>query len=333
MPKFLIFLGNFYKIFFNFLSLCLLPSLFAIIFLDISLRSLGYGYMWGWEVDKITRHPHPSDNFRGQPNVKDHNEYGFRGNFKSSNDSFNVAFFGGSTAYFGNPPIIEIVRNNLIQEGININVFNFGSVASNHSQHVRRLLDFSDKIKLDLVIFYGGGNETLQPVRYDPRPGYPYNFFFRNELSPFIQTMLKYSSILATIDIHTGGKISGLKIIRDSEFTPQWPDKIINNYWRDLSIANNLSQNLIQPNYCFQTKFVSILQPLKPSLKLEKDVWDKLVESSKLFDRKWTHLDLSMINDIEFNDIFHVNQISKERIASNISPIVKEFFQKECKKK
>ena len=34
MPNFLIFLGNFYKIFFNFLSLCLLPSLFAIIFLD-----------------------------------------------------------------------------------------------------------------------------------------------------------------------------------------------------------------------------------------------------------------------------------------------------------
>lgn len=58
-----------------------------------------------------------------------------------------------------------------------------------------------------------------------------------------------------------------------------------------------------------------------------------MVESSRLFDRNWRHLDLSMINDIEFTDYVHVTQDSKEKIARRISPIAKEIFQKECKKK
>ena len=33
-----------------------------------------------------------------------------------------------------------------------------------------------------------------------------------------------------------------------------------------------------------------------------------MVESSRLFDRNWRHLDLSMINDIEFTDYVHVTQ-------------------------
>ena len=60
---------------------------------------------------------------------------------------------------------------------MNVGVYNFGSVSSNHSQHVHRLIEFSDRYSFDLVIFYGGGNETFQYANYDPRPGYPYIFF------------------------------------------------------------------------------------------------------------------------------------------------------------
>ena len=43
--------------------------------------------------------------------------------------------------------------------------FNFSSVSSNHNQHLHRLLKYTD-LNFDLVIFYGGFNETIQTYLY-----------------------------------------------------------------------------------------------------------------------------------------------------------------------
>ena len=40
------------------------------------------------------------------------------------------------------------------------------------------LVEFVLTSKVDLVIFYGGWNETVAQAAYDPRPGYPLNFFY-----------------------------------------------------------------------------------------------------------------------------------------------------------
>ena len=200
-----------FKIIINYLT----PIIITLIILDISLSLAGFGYPTNYEEEKLERSPHPTDVFRGKPNVRDHNEFGFRGDFINSQDSFNVAFFGGSTGYNGDPTIIEIVKQNLLSKKIKINVFNFSSVASSHSQHTHRLLEFSDQINLDLVIFYGGGNETIQYLNFDPRPGYPYNFYFRNELNPLKQVLIRYSSIIGIIEYYSGGIISGLKKIKN----------------------------------------------------------------------------------------------------------------------
>ena len=310
----------------------LIPTMIVVILVDISLSLVGFGYPPHYKHENLQRFPHPADTFRGKPNVLDHNEFGFRGEFRNSKDSFNVAMFGGSTTYLGNPPIIEIVRDELLKQNININVFNFGSISSNHSQHVHRLLDFSDRLNLDLVIFYGGWNEVVNYTNYDSRPGYPYNFFFRNELNPLLQSLIRYSSIVGTFDMLTNGSISGLKLIREATILsdPEWSNKLIINYWRDLKLANNITAKIIKPNYCNKTNFVSIIQPGKVPQRA-KEVWKKLIESSNLVDYNWQHVDLSIMKDkLDFTDLSHLKQASREIMAQEFLKIAKKTFLEKC---
>ena len=302
-----------------------------ILTLDVILRLFGFGYPIHFEQENIERFPHPGDTFRGKPNVLDHNEFGFRGVFGESAETLNVAIFGGSTVYNGAPPIIELVRSTLERDGLKVNVYNFGSVSSNHSQHVYRLLDFSDRFSFDFVIFYGGVNESIQYGYYDARPGaYPYNFFFRNELNPFLQFLLRYSSILGTVDQNTGA-ISGLKAIRAVSKNPDWLDQVVNNYWRDLAQGFKLTKNLVQPNVCAEPIFLSVMQPAIPSRELDRRLWLKLLESQKNAPREWLHIDLSTLdNDLEFTDFVHITQASRAIVADRIATLVKKIYQENC---
>ena len=324
-----------FKIIINFSKIVIkniLLFFLLVFFLDFTLSLLGFGHRTSYNQENIERYPYPSDGFRGKPNASNHNQYGFRGDFISSIDSFNVAIFGGSTTYNGAPPIIDMVGENLKNKGLKISTFNFGSISSNHSQHVHRLLDFSDKFKFDLIIFYGGGNETLQYVSTDPRPGYPYNFFFRNELNPLIQSLLRYSSILGTIDIYTDGFISGLKNLKKETQISGWKNDIVSNYWRDLTLANSITSNIVKPNICSRSKFLSVLQPLNPHSALEVSVWTRLVESQTKFNNSFEHLDLSKLSDnIVFTDPVHVTQPSRKLIAAELSSVVEKMITDWCK--
>ena len=317
----------------KFSTIFIIPSLIALLVLDFGLGLIGFGYPSHYDQENIERFPTPSDTFRGKPSVRDHNSFGFRGEFDDSPQGYNVAIFGGSTTYNGTPPIINLVVNKLEAEGISVDSFNFGSVSSNHSQHVHRLLEFSDRYRFDLVIFYGGGNETLQYASYDPRPGYPFNFFFRNELAPWKQLLLQKSSILGTVDIYTGGLISGLSLLRKEHLDAQWINKIVNNYWRDLGLANLISQEIIKPQRCSSTNFLSVLQPGNPSTNLQIDVWNALLLSQKVRSSKstWYHLDLSHLQpSISFTDIIHVTQKSKEIIANHLARDVSKILRTRC---
>ena len=312
----------------RFFILYVMPTVLAIILLDVSLGVIGFGYPSHYEQENIERFPNPSDTFRGKPNARDHNEFGFRGKFSGSSESYNVAIFGGSTTYNGDPPIIEMVRNIITDEGINIEVFNFGSVSSNHTQHVHRLLEFSDRFRFDLVIFYGGGNETLQYASYDPRPGHPYNFFFRYELNPLMQSVLRYSSILGTVDQFTGGSLSGLKAIKSATLDSNWSVDVVENYWRDLNLANNLVSELVEPNVCSSPTFLSITQPGNPGTQLSSLVWDQLIESVGRFNGSWRHMDFSiMAPNVDFTDSIHLTQKSRAVIANKIAKIVGEVYR------
>ena len=309
------------------------PIFISVVVLDVTLSLMGFGYPSHYNQENIERFPSPYDSFKGKPNAMDHNEFGFRGDFNNNIGIYNVAIYGGSTTYHGNPPIIELIANKLLTQDVNIEVLNFGSVSSNHSQHVHRLIEFSDRYNFDLVIFYGGGNETLQYTLYDPRPGYPYNFFFRNELAAWKQVMLRISSILGSIDLYSGGIISGLRDLRRIHIDSNWKNEIVINYWRDLSLASSISESIVKPKICKTTQFLSVMQPGNPSTELQKDVWNSLLSSQHDFNfsSNWHHADLTSLgSSVQFTDIIHVTQQSRVLIANEMAKKVREILLSDC---
>ena len=147
-----------------------------VVFDTIVLRLfLGYGYPRHYKEDNIKRFPAPYVMFTGKPNIRDHNEFGFRGaSFKDadSND-LRIAFFGGSSGYNGNPSIAKVVEKEL-NKITNVDVFvaNYSVTSSNHRQHLHGIIEYLPKYRPDIVIFYGGYNELIVTGKYDPRPGY-----------------------------------------------------------------------------------------------------------------------------------------------------------------
>ena len=154
-------------------------------------------FNYGKEDETFRRYPSPYDMFRGKPNQKFkfvNNKFGFRGDEirHIEDQKLVIGFFGGSTGYNGRPPIIDIIAELLTKDRRPNRVYNFSSTSSNHSQHLHRLIEFME-YPFDVIIFYGGGNETEGYYYYDPRPNYPYNFYYKNELNSFSKIILENS--------------------------------------------------------------------------------------------------------------------------------------------
>ena len=201
--------------------------------------------------------------FSGKPLFKDHNAQGFRGNnfINKESDVYQIAFFGGSTGYNGSPPIPDLIDINL-NNHFKTKVYNFSSVSSNHNQHLHRLLKYSH-LNFDLVIFYGGYNETIQTYLYDPRPGYPFNYWIRDELSKVKYLLLKYSSIYAEYEKQTGNVTKLNEIKKNINYPKEvWIESLFKNYFNTLQKANNLSQKLINSNKCEIVNFIAFYQPI-----------------------------------------------------------------------
>ena len=321
------FLNKFRNLVFYFFS-----TLFVIIILDFYIfKKFGHGFPSSVSEEKFERSPSPYDMFSGKPSYKDHNNLGFRGNAFLNNDknTYQIAFFGGSTGYNGNPPIPNLIENNL-NEIINVKSYNFSSVSSNHNQHIHRLLKHSD-INFDLVIFYGGYNETIQSFLYDPRPGYPFNYWIRNELSRAKYILLKYSAIYAEYEKQTGD-VTNLKKIKDNINFPKdvWYDRLFENYFTTIDKAKRLSEKFIRGNNCKSTKFVAFYQPI--SLKLSNENEKKIIfETKKRLKIQNNLIDFSkVIDESFFLDSVHVNQEAKKIIANEISKYIKKNLLVDC---
>lgn len=301
--------------------------LFLFVCFDLVLRLFGFGYPSHYQEENIQRYPYPYDMFRGKPLARDHNKFGFRGPDPSqSNDqeNYRIAFFGGSSGYNGAPPIIDRLVLILQDDGLSVSGFNFSSVSSNHNQHLHRLVEFLDT-KFDLVIFYGGSNESFQNYFYDPRPGYPYNYFVRNNLSPLRLFLIRYSAFFGELDKLTGwiSGLSALRIDRDENFET-WLNAIIDNYVRVHKNARMITENSLAPSLCTSPMYLPVLQPTDSAPELAM-IYDKLAEKSirsveGLIDLR--HLS----NKLAFRDFVHVDEMSKQIIAEELAPIVQEML-------
>ena len=317
---------NFFVYFFS--------SIILIFFLDFYvLKLFGHGYPASVIQEKYQRAPSPYDTFSGAPYYKDHNSLGFRGNeFKNNKENIiQIAFFGGSTGYNGNPPIIKIVENLIAKKNIKVETYNFSSVSSNHNQHIHRLIKYSD-LNFDIVIFYGGFNETLQTYFYDPRPSYPFNFWIRNELDNLKYFLLKHSSIISEYEFHTNNFSGMKKIKQDIDFkSDKWVTSLIKNYFLTLNKAQKISENVLNKNACNKTKFFAFYQPIstKDPEKFTKKI---ITETKSFFKNKDILIDFSqLINDSDFIDLVHIKQSAKKVIGNEIFKRIYPYIIDECK--
>ena len=327
----------------DFVKLKIIPkfliSFLLLISIDYLSKYAGFGY--GHDKSDYHRYIFPYDWVRGKPNVLDHNQFGFRGkvtpDIERDKNKIVIALFGGSTGYYGDPTILQSVSNNLKKKGYPNIAINFSSVSSNHNQHLHRLLEFSEH-KYDFIIFYGGGNETFQQLYYDPRPGFPYNFYMFENLTSPIFYLSKYSNIMGELDkqfkitfyfkspTKLGENLRNPINLNDEDFKI-WSDQIKMNYFTTLNKAKQISENMIKPNKCIRTSFVSFFQPINIS-----DEKLKLLVNNVQKDLKKNNVkDLFYLKDkVIFKDIIHIDQNSKNLISDKVSSEIINFVKKNC---
>jgi hypothetical protein len=301
--------------------------IFIIILVDIFVFHglLGFGYPRHYEQENIQRFPKPYVEFTGKPNVENHNEYGFRGDSfnKAKANDLKIAFFGGSTGYAGDPPIAKIIEKELTRLlGKNVFVANYSVVSSNHRQHLHAIIEFLPEFKPDIIIFYGGYNETIQSGYYDPRPGYPYNFFYRAETKPFLKLLLENSALIGEIDKKTG-YFTGLAKLRAEEkpFLPAWNNRIVSKYFETLLLAKKTSQVLESKVYN-HTKFFAFYQPFQlPDnfIVAHNEIKRKIKKSDYIFD---VSSEYESLGKQVYLDIVHVNQNANEVMGKRIAYLI-----------
>ena len=295
-------------------------------------KVLGLGYPHHYEQENVQRFPAPYVAFTGKPNVADHNEEGFRGSsFTDSKPSeLRIAFFGGSTGYGGNPPIAKIMEIKLKELlGENVFVANYSVVSSNHRQHLHGIIEFLPKYKPDLVIFYGGYNETIQTALYDPRPGFPYNYFYRAETSPFFKLLLENSAVIGEMDKRIG-IFSGIKKIRKEQqpLSESWNNRIVNKYFETLILASNITSTIESTRFG-KTRFLAFYQPYQVPeefIPSHNEIRSNIASIKYVYD---VSSEYASLGKEVYRDIVHVNQKAKVKMAHKLADIVAKELQLE----
>jgi hypothetical protein len=246
-------------------------------------------------------------------------------------DSLKISFFGGSTGYQGEPPIPALLEEKLSNKlGRPVQVANFSVVSSNHRQHLHNIIESREFFKPDIVIFYGGYNETLQSAFYDPRPGYPYNFYYRNETSPFRQLLVRYSPtffMLEELLTKQGvGGITGLTRLRKAEMplSEQWNVRIIDKYLETLDLATDVT-SAFKSDKCTDGVFFFFYQPYQVPddfLATHASIREQVKHSEYGYDISNIFEKSNMSNISVYTDIVHVRQTGRTAVANEMTALL-----------
>ncbi len=296
-----------------------------IVFADVVVLryGLGYGYPRHTVEETIHRSPVPFVMFTGKPGAVSHNDFGFKG--KSLKDAppgaLSIAFFGGSTGYIGNPTIPDVMETEL-SKLLDTAVFvaNYSVVSSNHRQHLHAIIEYVAGDHPDLIVFYGGYNETITNAFYDPRPGYPYNYFYQSETPDILKVLIKHSAIIGTIEVKTG-RISGLHKLREKwkPYSPEWNRAVTDKYFETLHRAKQLTW---ATGKATKPGFMAFYQPYRVPeefrsshhhIRKRIDSLDYVYDVSDTYDG---------IGEEVYLDIVHVNQAGKKVMGRRLAQLI-----------
>lgn len=302
--------------------------------------------------------PYPYVMFKGKKNEGIDNEGGYKGPYprmpKPMNE-YRIFVLGGSTVYFGDPAIPELLMQEFQNNGYgNVTVYNFGYTSAVSSQELVTIVTEISELSPDLIVQYNGANDIDHPLYYDPRPGYPYNYFVY-ETNPLINPdrlpMWKYvigtNAIVKSVyqtyfpneyqNFLLSKKALREEIGYNSE---QWKKEIVNIYTNNLMKAQKIS-------VAFGSEYIAFFQPTifnkrvltKDEIKLipqdeidyfteVQDAIKKRMSADTMYNARF--VDLTDVFDsyetTVFADKIHVHQEHNATIAKSIfSEIVHSF--------
>jgi hypothetical protein len=315
--------------------LYILYLLFIIIITDTVLfkHILGFGYPSHYEQENILRYPSPYVEFTGKPNVRDHNILGYKGKsfYDADSGAVKVAFLGGSTGYNGDPTISETIEKEL-KERWNENIFiaNYSVVSSNHRQHLHMIVENVLLFKPDIIVFYGGNNETANYIHYDPRPGYPYNYFFRGELSSLRQILLKNSALLGELDKRFG-IVSGLNKLRleQNVSSKEWNTMVADKYLETIQLANMISKSSKSSLFedCLFFAFYQPFQVPESFVTTHNHIRQQIMDIPYIHDVSAIYDQLGEAENV-FIDEVHVQQPARNLMGKTIANLIIEKLDK-----
>ncbi|HKR05497.1 MAG TPA: hypothetical protein VJY62_12755 [Bacteroidia bacterium] len=301
------------------------------------------------------RKPFPYVMFKGDAKTKTgfgeevYNEYGYRGEYpkmpKDANE-FRLIVAGGSAVWEGEPSIPQLLEKEFHKNNYtNVKVYNFGVVSSVSSMELVCIVNEIADLSPNLVILYNGANDIFFPLKYDPRPGYPFNFLVY-ENNPFLMrnypalVLLAYKSNLVRV---LGRKyfteefshISRLK--KNTGYgSGKWRNEIADIYISNLKKAKTICRTshcefftFLQPMVYFkknpsaeEQEFIAAHQSEKAHCQLLKSNIEKKLNAAGNDSAVFYFKDISTIYDDNPNRVFrddvHTLQEAKLLAAKNI---------------
>ena len=240
-------------------------------------------------------------------------------------DDVKVAIFGGSTGQ----PLSEQYFSDKLSEKLHkkVTVKNFSAAAQIHRQHLHAILELLPKYNPDIVIFYGGFNDLWVGTWADPRPGYPYNFYYVREVPTATKFFVENSAICILLQEKFNLFFSPQKFWK-SVFvcTDEWQKIDADKYIETLGLAKKVTETF-ESKYYGKTRFVAFYQPFQDTdyfEKAQKMVQEKIKGLDYVYD---LHNAFDGMGDV-YTDICHVKEDSgaNEHIIDLMSDITAKKF-------
>lgn len=284
------------------------------------------------------------------------NELGFRGKLpsKKKENEIRIIMIGGSAVFHGAPLSNSIAGQLELlfhKDGRkNVRVYNWGVVTFVSGQELTLLLHTVADYNPDLVIVYDGGNDVMLPYHFDPRPGYPYNWFLYeagvrsvrgdSSLAEILAGFLAHSKLLATMfESSLATPLTAqIDILRTSvDFKSRaWKARIVDTYIHNLRkmcvVGSGFGVKVaffLQPLVFFKEPLVGKERALTINEEFKKEVTEsyeqirnKIEQETQFTGPSCSFVDMSTLfshyDKEAFWDLIHVDNAGNQFVAQHM---------------